>query len=71
MTTDEYWKRFYCKTITDGTDALTVSKSSDTDWSIIEMRINGSSNGLITIRDKEHAESLVHMLNQMLGARQC
>ena len=64
---DAYTKRFYCKTVTEGVDALTVSKSSDTDWSTVEMQ----GQGMITIRSKEHAESLVHMLNQMLGARAC
>ena len=69
MDAKEYWKRFYCKTVTEGVDALTVSKSSDTDWSLIEMRTNDSPNGLITIRSIEHAEMLHAMLGQMLGVR--
>lgn len=63
MAMDAYTKRFYCKTVTEGRDALTVDKNAGTDWCTVEMQ----GQGMITLRSKEHAESLVHMLNQMLG----
>jgi len=66
---EAYWKRFYCKTVTEGVDALTVSKDSGTEWSMIEMHTNDESNGGITIRSKEHAEHLWFTLGQMLGKR--
>jgi len=59
----DYTKRFYCKTVTEHVDALTVSKDAGTDWSTVEMQ----GQGTITLRSREHAESLVHILNQMLG----
>ncbi len=64
---NDYYKKSYGMSVSDGCDTLTVRKSNG-DWSHIEMDTNGSDNGKITIRSKAMAEQLQFMLGQMLGA---
>jgi hypothetical protein len=62
----DYFNRNYKVTVIEGVDRLTLSKHPAGFWSEIEMRINENPPARITLRSKEMAEQLHHMLGQML-----
>lgn len=62
-----YEDETYCIKVDDGCDALSVQKSSGSDWCHIKMVTNERDNGEIVIRSKDMIEQLWFMLSQMLG----
>jgi hypothetical protein len=64
---NDYHNKTYKLTIRDRSDELTVEKSGGHDWSEVRMETNGAKNGEITLRSRNHAESLHFMLTQLLS----
>lgn len=61
-----YQNKHYRMQVTQDSDTLRVSKSSNTEWSEITMITNGEANGVIRIRSAEMAAQLRFMLEQLL-----
>lgn len=64
---NDYWLKSYMMTVQETNDALSLDKSTGSDWCHMTMRTNNSDNGSITIRSQAMAEQLHFMLGQMLG----
>jgi len=67
MADKPYHLRNYSLTVSNGTDELTVSKATRSDWCYLDMVTNGTPNGEIVIRNKEMAGLLCFMLSQLVG----
>lgn len=65
----DFSRRSYQMTATCGIDELTVAKGSHSDWTAIEMDVNGHKS-LIEIRSREHLSVLHTMIGDVLGASQ-
>ena len=65
---NSYWRKNYTMTVQEASDALNLSKLSDSDWCSLTMRTNDFDNGSITIRSQAMAEQLHFMLGQMLSS---
>jgi len=67
MEEDDYYDKDYAAHSGNGNNQLRVSKNHKSDCSTIEMRINGTTDSKITLKDKDRAEALYWMLANMLG----